>query len=102
MRQREISGEAIIVAVQDQVSCDLVVEVAILNLKSGRQFLVDGVGAAIWRLIREPRSFNEIRSSLLRQYEVDKEQCQSDLLAWIQKLLTEGLVEVNDEPARPR
>lgn len=100
--EKPISGEAIVVAVRDQISCDLVGEVILLNLNSGKQFLLDGVGAAIWRLIREPRSLDELQSSLLRQYDVDKEQCQSDLLEWIQRLLTEGLVEVKQESTGPR
>lgn len=102
MRKSQISGEATIVAVKDQLSCDLVSEVAVLNLKSGKQFLMDSVGAAIWRLISERRSLDDIRSSLLQQYDVEKEQCQSDLLEWIQKLAAEGLIEVSYEAAGPR
>jgi hypothetical protein len=102
MSKRQISGDATIVAVKNQLSCDLVSEVAVLNLETGKQFLLDSVGAAVWRLISERRSLDDIRSSLLRKYDVEREQCQSDLLEWIQKLAAEGLIEVGDEAAGSR
>jgi hypothetical protein len=58
---------------------------------------LDAVGARIWSLIQEPRTVNEIRDILLEEYEVEPERCERDLLALLQKLADEGLIEVKDE-----
>lgn len=91
-----ISGHSILVVAKEQVSCDLGGEAAILNLKSGVYYGLDPIGARIWDLIQEPKSLNEIREILLKEYEVEPDRCERDLLALLQKLAAEGLIEVSD------
>ncbi len=91
-----VSGDSTVVAAKDQVSSDLGGEVAILDLKAGVYYGLDAVGARIWSLIQEPRTVNEIRNILLEEYEVEPERCERDLLVLLQRLATEGLIEVED------
>ena len=81
-------------AAKDQASSDLGGEVAILDLKAGVYYGLDAVGARIWSLIQEPRTVNEIRDILLEEYEVEPERCERDLLALLQRLADEGIIEV--------
>lgn len=92
-----ISGHSIVVVAKEQVSCDLGGEAAILNLKSGVYYGLDPIGARIWNLIQEPKNLNEIREILLKEYDVEPDRCERDLLALLQKLADEGLIEVKDE-----
>ena len=96
-RKSVVSGSSTVVASKDQVSSDLGGEVAILDLKAGVYYGLDAVGARIWSLIQEPRAVNEIRDILLEEYDVDPERCERDLLALLQRLAEEGLIEVKDE-----
>jgi len=89
-----LSEESRLVVSKDQVSCDLAGEAAILNLKNGVYYGLDPVGARIWNLIQEPRSFAELRSTLLSEYEVDSPRLDSDIRELIGKLSEQGLVEV--------
>jgi hypothetical protein len=89
-----VSGGSTVVAAKDQVSSDLGGEVAILDLKAGVYYGLDAVGARIWSLIQEPRTVNEIRDILLEEYEVEPERCERDLLALLQRLADEGIIEV--------
>ena len=41
---------------------------------------------------------NEIRELLLKEYDVEPDRCERDLLVLLQKLASEGLIEVKDEP----
>jgi hypothetical protein len=88
-----VSGHSTVVAARDQVSSDLGNEVAILDLKAGVYYGLDDVAARIWNLIREPRTVNEIRDILLEEYEVEPERCERDLLALLERLAAEGLIE---------
>ena len=92
-----ISTSSVVVAAQDQVSSDLGEEVVILQLRNGVYYGLDEVGARIWDLIQEPRAVNEIRDLLLDEYDVEPERCERDLLALLEELVAEGLVEVGDE-----
>lgn len=86
-----------IVAARDQVSSDLGGEVVILDLKAGKYYGLDAVGARVWDLIQEPRTVEQIRQILLNEYEVEPERCQRDLLSLLERLMEEGLAEARDE-----
>lgn len=94
-----LSGQSVVVAAKDQVSCDLEGEAAILNLANGTYYGLDLIGAQVWTLLQQPRRVAEIRDAVLREYEVEPERCQSDLLALLERLRAEGLIEVRDGPA---
>jgi hypothetical protein len=72
----KVSNNAIVVAVENQVSSDLGGEVAILDLKLGVYYGLDEVGARVWELIQEPRVVDEVRDVLLEEYDVVPERCE--------------------------
>jgi len=91
-----LSRRSIVVAAKDQVSCDLAGEAAILNIKNGVYYGLDPVGARIWQLIQQPRSVDEVHETLVGEYEVEPERCAQDLVALLEQLLAEGLIEVRE------
>ncbi len=93
----KLSGKSKVVVSQDQVSCDLSVEAAILNLKSGVYFGLNTVGTSIWKLIQEPRTVKKIRDVLVDEYDVEPKRCEKDILELLQELSTHGLIEIVDE-----
>ena len=93
-----VSMDSTVVATKDQVSSDLKGEVAILDLKGGVYYGLDAVGARIWNLVQEPRTVDEIHAALLQEYEVEPKLLERDVLALLQRLADEGLVEVKDAP----
>ncbi len=94
--KRTLSVSSSVVVAKDQVSSDLGGEVAILHLKAGTYYGLDVVGARIWSLIQEPRTVKEIRDVLVSEYEVDPDRCESELIALLQRLADEELIEVKD------
>jgi hypothetical protein len=93
----QLSENSSVVAAKGQVSADLSGEVVILNLESGMYYGLDAVGARIWDLVQTPRTVHDIRNILLDEYEVEAKRCEQDLLALLQSLIGEGLVEVKNE-----
>jgi hypothetical protein len=93
----KIYDYSVVVVTKDQVSADLSGEAAILNLKSGIYYGLNEAGARIWKLIQEPRTVNEIKDTLLQEFDVEPDQCETDLFALLEELLSKGLIEVKDE-----
>ena len=89
-----VSGHSIVVAAEGQISCDLADEMAILDLKSGVYYGLNSVGSRIWQLIQQPTSVGEVRQLLLKEYDIDPECCERELLALLQDLASKGLIEV--------
>ncbi len=93
----DIKGTSIVVVGKDQISADLSGEAAILNLKSGIYYGLNEVGARIWSLLKEPKAVDEIKNTLLREFDVEPERCALDLFALLKELSSHGLIEVRNE-----
>ncbi len=89
--------KTIVVASKDNVSCSLGAEAAILNMSSGVYYGLDPVGAHIWSLLEQPRSVEDLRAAVMEEYEVESARCEADLLALLEKLRSEGLIEIRTE-----
>jgi len=92
---RTITTSSIVVAAKDQVSSDLAGEVVLLSLQTGMYYGLDRVGARVWELMREPTSVGDLRDAIVREYDVDSERCERDVLDLLRKLAEAGLVEVS-------
>jgi hypothetical protein len=91
---KPISACSVVVAAADQVSCDLGGEAAILNLKSGIYYGLDPVGTRIWSLIQTPKAVGDVRDAILQKYDVAPDLCERDVIALVEKLVSNGLAEV--------
>src|SRR5258708_3376087 len=93
-----LSDDSRISVANDQVSCDLAGEAAILNLKNSVYYGLDTVGAQVWSLIQTPKTFAEIRDTLLDLYDVDRPQLHYDLQALLSQLAEHGLIDIQTQP----
>ncbi len=84
-----------------QVYADLAGELAILDSKSGIYYGLDPVGARIWSLILEFKTVDEMRATLLEEYEVDPAQLEGDMAHLLGDLFTKGLIQVAPPGSKP-
>lgn len=94
-----ITATCVVVAAQDQVSCRLEGEIAILSLSNGVYYGLDQIGAQVWDLLQEPKSVREICDVIVQEYEVEPDCCRKDLLELLGRLQVEGLIEVRGDSA---
>jgi Coenzyme PQQ synthesis protein D (PqqD) len=94
-----LSVHSVVVAAREQVSCPLGEESAILNLKNSVYYGMNPIGTRVWNLLKEPRTIAELRDTLLGEYEVDAKLCERDLLDLLEKMKSEGLIEVQSAAA---
>jgi Coenzyme PQQ synthesis protein D (PqqD) len=95
-----ISSRSIVVASSEQVSANLAGEAAVLNLEDGVYYGLDTVATRIWDHITEPTRVEDIVAVLLREYDVDADRCERELLKFLERLAERGLLEVADESAQ--
>ncbi len=94
-----LSVRSIVIATPEQVSCPLGEESAILNLNNTVYYGLNPVGARVWNLLQEQRTVGELRDALLDEYDVDAGRCERDLLELLEKLRSEGLIQVRSAAA---
>ncbi|MEM1254757.1 MAG: PqqD family peptide modification chaperone [Cyanobacteria bacterium P01_H01_bin.21] len=95
----EISPQAIISPMPEQISSELNSEAVILNLSSGVYYGLNEVGARIWQIIQEPCSLEKIQSALIEEYDVPPDVCKQEVLKLLLELKNANLIEISDETA---
>jgi hypothetical protein len=89
-----INNNTLVAVAKDVVSCDLLEETAILNMKNSVYYGLDPVGTRIWNLIQQPITIQKILDVLLAEYDVEPDRCQVDLYELIEQLIDNELVEI--------
>ncbi|HNU09136.1 MAG TPA: PqqD family peptide modification chaperone [Pyrinomonadaceae bacterium] len=86
-------------AIKEHLFSDINDEAVVLNTKNGKYYGIRGSGVIIWRLLSSPSTIDEIRSNLIREYDVDGEKCNDEIRKFLDQLVGEGLIEVLDDQA---
>lgn len=89
-----LSLSTIVAASRDQVSSDLAGETVLLSLTSAQYHGFSGVGARIWELIKEPVAVRAVCEAIVAEFDVSRERCEADVLAFLAQCHERGLIEV--------
>ena len=76
----------------DLMEAELGDELVALDPTGGSCFGFNSVASSVWRNLEQPRRFDELRDSLLGEYEVDPAQCTRELRDLLDDLCARGLV----------
>jgi hypothetical protein len=93
----ELSGSTIVTVSKDYVYCNVEDEMVLLGMEDGIYYGLNPVGAFIWEQIKEPKTVDEVRDAILEEYDVEKIQCEKDLMELLRELTEKGLVVVKDD-----
>lgn len=70
-------------------------ELVALDVDAGRCFGFNEVATSIWRSLEQPKSFDELRDELLREFDVESDECRRDLGDFLEALVAKGLIKKN-------
>ncbi len=76
----------------DMLEAPLGDELVALDADAGNCFGFNNVAATVWGLLKQPKSFEELRSALLSDFDVSSEQCTAELQELLDDLAAKGLV----------
>jgi len=69
----------------------------LVHLQTNRIFEVNATGLRIWELAGDGRTLLDIRETLQREFEVEPERLETELLALVAELSREGMLD-DDNP----
>ena len=75
-------------------------ELVALHVENGTCYGFNGTATRIWAMIAEPKPFGEIRDALVREYDVEPDTCEAQLLDLLKDLEADGLIELRAASAR--
>ena len=65
---------------------DLSGEKVMIDFETGKYFLIKGVGNDIWDMLQEEITPNQIIEKLLGEYDVEREECETSVIAFLEKM----------------
>lgn len=94
MKKNNISTESIVGQIEDIVAGDIDDEKVMMSVEKGQYYGLDPVGSRVWELIEKPVKVTELIDALILKYEVDRETCERDVLAFLEELHEGGILQV--------
>ena len=91
-RDSENLDDIVIVRGEDNISTELDGETVILDIGSGVYSGLDQVGTTIWNALENPVRFGDVVQQILAVYDVDQEQCEKDLIEFLNSLSENKLI----------
>lgn len=68
-------------------------EVVALSIEKGQCYSLNKTGSRIWNLIEGPTRIEDICKALAGRYDVDRDSCEREVLALLEELRAEGMIE---------
>ena len=81
---------------------DLGEDLVMSDIESGQFFGLPPTARRIWQLLEKPMKVEALCAVLAAEYEVGRETLEKDLLAFLEDLRAEGLIEPACEAQSPR
>lgn len=78
------------------ISSTLDDEEVLLDAQQGKYFGLNNVGHFIWSRIKTPTRVSDLCEAVFDEYDVDRAQCEKDVVALLEILAQKGLIEVEN------
>jgi hypothetical protein len=63
-----------------------------MHLEKGKYFGLNPVGKKIWDMIEQPKSFDEIITSLLNEFNVEQNRCVNEVKEFLDKAIENDII----------
>jgi len=87
-----ITDDTTVTQEKETVSTVLDDETMLMSVASGKCHALDLIGSRIWEEIAKPLPVSELCDRLSREFDVERKQCEHDVLVFLNELAEDGLV----------
>ncbi len=88
----EIGPDTVLQRRNDLLFNEIDGEVVMLSVENGEYYGMNNVGSRIWELLKKPISYQKLITQLLEKYIVTEEDCDSELIKFINELIHKDLL----------
>ncbi|MEX6700345.1 lasso peptide biosynthesis PqqD family chaperone [Peribacillus frigoritolerans] len=96
LKTQQITLEKAIVQREGNIVSDMDGEKVMLSVQKGKYYNLGKLGGEIWDLMKEPVTIQELVTTLQSQYDVEQTECKEQVTDFINQLLEQGLVKIED------
>ncbi len=90
-KSKTVIGPETVLARSDEVlEAEIDGEKVMMSIEKGEYYGLDATGSEIWQLFEQPRSVAEICGEMVARYQVEPEECERDVVAFLGDLVSDG------------
>lgn len=90
----DITLQSIIARKEEIVTADMDGETVMMSIETGKYYNLGKMGSVIWGMIENPIPMETVVLKLLGKYEVTRQQCEEEVLSFLNETYKGGLLEV--------
>lgn len=90
--KNRVNSASIITRNEGLITADMDGEKVMLHIENGKYYALDSISSRIWELIEQPQSIACLVEALIKEYAVTRQQCQDDIIAFLQELYSQELI----------
>jgi hypothetical protein len=90
---------AIIQRNSEVIAAEVDQDLVMVSIATGHYYGVSDVAREIWDAIEQPKKISDLVNDLTASYNIDSASCEKQTLSFLQALLDEGLLQVDDAPS---
>ena len=91
-----LNGDSRVQQLDAHVSAPMGDELAMMDLETGKYLVLDRIGTVIWEQLEGEIRVRDLVDGLQARFEVDRKQCETDVLIFLEKLHSRGLLRVSN------
>lgn len=91
-----ISDKLVLVAADNIESAELGGEMVLLDVSAGEYYGLNELGSLIMTHLKEPLSVAEVKERIQSTFDVEKEQLEEDLNAFLEEMIKYKLIKIED------
>lgn len=85
-KQREIKTTSVVQRESDVLFSKMDGEVVMLSIQNSEYYGLNEIGSQIWEMIAQPVKVEKIIDGLMKDYEVNRQQAETDILPLLEEL----------------
>ncbi|MFD1359152.1 lasso peptide biosynthesis PqqD family chaperone [Fictibacillus halophilus] len=87
-----ISKQSVIQQKQENIISDMDGETVMMSIQNGKYYNLGVIGGTIWNKLIDPISFEHLIDDLISEFEIEKNECESQVISFLELLYEENLV----------
>jgi hypothetical protein len=93
----KLSLETTIVQSPGNIISDMDGETVMMSIDNGKYYNLGIIGGDIWKGIKTPTSINNLISELTNEFDVEFDECQKEVIPFLELLLNEKLIMIEKD-----
>ena len=100
MANKNVEISTIVARSAEVIASQIDGEIVIMNVALGSYTLLDDIGSEVWDLLEKPSLVSGLCKELMERYDVKEDQCQRDLLGFLNELVAYNIIIADTDCAR--